>query len=811
VLTTWRDLTFSIRSLLRAPTFALAGVLTLAIAVGMATSVFSIVNALLLRPLPYRDAGRLAMIWTSSSSKSDSRGPVSFDDFEDWARSSKTLESAALYSSYYKPIFSSAGHAQRLAALVVSHQYFTVMAAKPLLGRFFLPEEDRDGRDKVVVLSFDLWRAEFHSDPHIVGRSILINSRPQTIVGVAGQDLPPLPPSLAAGPAQIYRPAGERYGAGSRDGRHWEAIVRLRPNVSIEQAQADLNVRCRQMQREHPVADALLRARIVGLRDDMVRNVRAPLLALEGAVLLLLLIACANIANLLLAKSSARRREMAIRAALGAGKTQLARMLLSESLVLGLVGGFCGLLLAWWSTEALSAVAARVLQDVQSVPIDLRVLVFSLALSVASSILFGMAPVFWLNSWHLDEALRFGSRVAGDHRDRLRQFLAAGQIALALVLLVCAGLLGMSFLRLRSLNPGFDPRGVLTASVSLPQARYGSDAAVIQFVDSSLAKLSALPGVREAAMVSVLPLSGDFDTTGFQILGRTIRPGEQRGPDRYIVSPGYFQALHIPLRQGRIFDGRDDQNHPPVCVISETAARSWFPGQSPLGRKIRAGSASGNFDDSPFREVVGVAGDIAQYGLGLPPTPQIYMPHAQYAKGSFTFTVRSDLNADALAESVRKAVLAVDPEQPVYNVKPLEQIVSNTIAARRLGLWLLIVFACSALLLAAIGIYGVVSYSVAQRTSEFGIRIALGARPMDILRGAVADSLPMIAGGLAAGMGASMASSKLIAGFLFGVRTTDAAAFAILPVFLGLVAVAACYMPARRASKVDPVSALRFE
>ena len=680
-----------------------------------------------------------------------------------------------------------------------------------MLGRFFRPEEDRDGRDDVVVLSYSLWRDQFHADPRVVGRKIQLNSRPHEIVGVAREDLPLLPPSLAQQPAQIYRPVGEPFNSGSRDGRHLESIVLLKPGVSIEQAQAELNVRSRDMEREHPDADAHLAARIVALRDDMTRNVRAGLLALQSAVLVLMLIACANIANLLLAKSSARRREMAVRAALGANTSQLARLLLTEGLVLGLAGGACGLVLAAWSSSALTAVAVRIVPDARQIAIDPRVLIFCLGLSLLAAILFGLAPIFHLDSARLDNALKYGIRVVGDHRNRLRQLLAGGQIALALVLLVSAGLLAQSFVRLRNVNPGFDPRGVLTASVSLPQVRYPSDAAVAQFIDRALGNLRALPGVQQAATVSAVPMSGDFDRTAFVIAGKRFGAGELASPDRYLVSPEYFQALHIPLRQGRLFDPRDDATRPPVCIISETAARLWFGGESPLGKKVRAGSVSGPFTNSPFREIVGVVGDVAHYGLGLPATPQIYMPHAQFAGRYASFIVRTDRDPDALATSLRKAVFAVDPEQPVYDVTSLEQIISNSIAARRLGLWLLAVFALAALTLAAIGVYGVVSYSVSQRTSEFGIRMALGARPVDILRRAIGDSLPMIVSGLAAGVAGSFAISKLLAGFLFGVRATDASTFAALPLLLAIVALAACYVPARRAAKVDPLIALRYE
>ncbi len=805
---TLQDLRIAVRSLIRTPALAMTSVLTLTLAIGMATSVFTIVNTLLLRPLPYKQADRLAMIWCSS--KEGSRDPVSYDDFEDWRRDSRTIESGAAFSTYYKPVLTGYGKAERLAALLVTHEYFKVMGSQPMLGRFFRPEEDREGRDDVAVLSHQLWRTRFNADPNVVGRTILLNARPITIVGVAPADLSLLPASFTDEPAQIYRPVGEGFNSGSRDGRHLETIIRLRPGVTIHQAQAEIDVRSKQMEREHPKVDAHLSARIVGLRADMTRNAGTALLSLQGAVLLLMLIACANIANLMLARSSGRSREMAIRAALGAGKRHLTQMLLAESLVLGLAGGVSGLVLAYWSTAALNAVTARLLPDAGSVVIDTRVLVFTVTVSFAAALLFGMAPVLRLSSVDPDDALKSGTRIIGDHRNRLRQLLAAGQIALALILLVAAGLLGKSFLRLRSVNPGFDSQGVLSASLSLPQARYQTDAAASQFIENLLTRLRTLPGVSQAAAVSVVPMSGDFDRTSFVIEGKPALPGEQESPDRYLVTPAYFQTLRIPILHGRAFDTRDDEGRTPICVISETAARRWFPGESAIGKKIRAGG-TGGFDDSPFREVVGVVGDVAQYGLGLAATPQVYIPHAQFATRYMTLMVRTSGSPELMAAPLEKAVFAVDADQPLYDVKPLDQIVSDTIAARQFVLWLLAVFALSALTLAIIGIYGVVTYSVAQRTSEFGVRIALGANPDDILRKALAGSLVIILAGLAVGIAGSLAMSKLLGSFLFGVSATDASTYGFLTLLLLAVALAACYIPARRAAKVDPIAALRYE
>jgi putative ABC transport system permease protein len=802
-----QDFRIAFRTLFRSRGLAVGTIATLGLAIGMATSVFSVVSAVLLRPLPYRDADRLAVIWSVFSP--NSRGPVSFDDFEDWRRDSKTLESAAVYQTFFHPILTGAGTAERLSCLLVSHGYFDVMKVRPTLGRFFEPEEDRDGRDDEVVLSYDFWRSRFQSDPSVIGRSVLLNSRPHTIVGIAGSDLLPLPRNLEAEPPQIYRPIGEPFGPGSRDGRHLFPIVRLRPGVSVHQAQADLDVRCRQMQHQYE-ADSRLNAGIANLHDDMTRNVRAPLLSLQGAVLILMLMACANIANLLLAKASGRQREMAIREALGAGTAGLVRMLLSESLVLGGLGGLAGILLALWSTDGMTVFTARVLPDAGAVGIDVRVLLFALALSVGAAIVFGMAPIFRLRSTQIEEALKQSGRIAGDRRHGMRQFLAGLQVALALVLLIATALMGESFLHLRGVNPGFDPQGVLSASVALPTAKYPTEAATAAGVGHILDNLAAIPGMQTVAAVSVLPMSGDFDTTAYVIQGREKRPEGQKSPDRYIVSPEYFRTLRIPLRQGRVFTPRDDAQHPPVCVISDSAARLWFPGESPLGKKIRAGGG-GNFDQSPFREVVGVVGDVAQYELGLAPTPQIYMPHSQFATHYMSLVARTGGDPAALAGAVRKAVSEADSEQPIYNVAPLEEIVANTMAARRLGVWLVAVFGLAALLLAVAGTYGLMSYSVACRRFEFGVRIALGAGSADVVRHAIAGSMHMTVAGLASGIVGSLAASKLISSFLFGVSALDTDTYVSVTLFLAVVALASCYLPARRATSVDPVTVLRSE
>jgi putative ABC transport system permease protein len=797
------------RSLVHKPGFTLAATLTLALAIGMAASVFSVVNAVLLRPLRLPEPERLALIW-GAQRNGEQRGPVSFGDFEDWRVNSHAFEAAAAFTPFYKPVLTGASQPERLSALLVSHEYFRVLQARPALGRFFLPEEDWAGRNDVAVLSHALWRDRFGSDRSLIGRSIQLDGRPITVVGVAAADLQTLPASLGGEPALIYRPVGEGRGKGLRDGRHLRTLVRLKPGVTIEQAQAELDLLCRDMEREHPDADAALAVRLVRLPEDLTRNLRQGLIALQGAVLALLLIACANVANLSLARSSARRREMAIRAALGAGIVRLARMLLTESVLLGAAGGAGGLLLAWWSTEALRLIARRILPDAGEIPLDLHVLAFSAALSIGAGLLFGMAPVLQLVRSRLDEALRNSGRISGDGRQGLRQSLAAGQIALALVLLISASLLARSFAQLRGKDPGFDPRGVLTAGIALPLSHYPNEAGRVAFFERLLARLRALPGVEHAAIGTPLPISGNFDRTNIEIPGRHFDAGERQSPDRYLVSPDYFATARIPLRHGRLFDSRDDAQHQPVAIVSETAARLWWPGEPAIGRKVRAGG-TGDFDKSPFREVVGVVSDVAQYGLGLPSTPQIYMPHAQFAVQFMTLLVRAKGDADALAKPLRQAVLAEDSEQPIYDVAPFEAIVADSVAARRFAIWMLGVFALGALILAAVGIYGVVSYGVAQRTQEFGIRMALGAQPGDVLRHAMYQGVVMIMVGLGAGLSGALAATRLLASFLYGVSATDLLTLGVSIVALTLVAAVACYLPARRAARVDPLVALKYE
>jgi putative ABC transport system permease protein len=806
-----RDFHHGCRALLRTPSLSIICLASLALATGITTTVFTAVNSVLLRPLDLPEPDRLALIW-GAERDGGSRGVVSFADFEDWRRNSHIFESAAAYTSYDSPVLTTNGPPERMRSLRVSHQYFRVLEAKPELGRFFLPEEDWDGQDDVVVLTDSLWRRRFQSDPHIVGQKILLNARPHLVVGVASPDLKSLPKSLGNDAPQIYRPVGEARGEKSRDGRHLQTIVRLRRGVSVQKAQAELDVLCRTMQHLHPDPDAHLAVRIVGMKDDLTRNLKGGLLGLQLSVLAVLLIACANIANLLLARSTGRQRELAIRTALGASTRQLGRMLLAESLVLSCAGGALGVVLAWWGSSALQYTSAKVFPDYRNFPFDFRVLVFSTLLALGTGLLFGMAPIWQLVSSRIEEALRDGGRsVAGNRKQILRPMLATGQIAIALVLLISAGLLTRSFMRLRSVDPGFEAHGVLTAGLTLPGARYRNDAGRIQFFQNLLPALQRIPGVSHSALVTPLPLSGDFDTTSMDIEGKLVAAGERPSPDRYVVTPDYFGVLKIPLLRGRLLNQHDDESHPYVALISQTGARLFFPGESPIGKKIRAGSAGGDWDRSPFREIVGVVGDVDQYSLGQPPRPQIYMPYSQFPDGYITVILRTTGDPALLEEPLRRAVLRADAEQPIYDVIPFEALVSDSVAGRRFAVWILGCFALSALVLATIGIYGVISYGVAQRRQEFGIRMALGARPVDVSNEAVLSGVPMILSGILVGVGGALAIRKLIAGFLFGISATDLDSFLGVPLAIALVALLACYVPARRAAKIEPVEALKHE
>ena len=807
-----RDVRYAIRSLRREPEFTFTGVASLALAIGMATSVFTAINSVLLRPLNLPDPERLALLW-GTEANGDTRAVVSFADFEDWRNSSHAFEAAAVYNSYYKPVLTGGSRPERLSSLRVSHEFFSVLKAQPAAGRFFLPEEDFGGRDDVVVLSYPLWRERFHSDRKIVGKPILLDGRPHVVVGVAGPDTKSLPRSLGGDVPQLYRPVGEERGEKSRDGRHLQAIVRLKPGATIAQAQAELNILCVRMRRLHPDTDAKLAVRIVRVKDDLTRNLRGGLIGLQLAVLAVLLIACANMANLLLARSVVRQRETAIRAALGAGVWRLARMFLAESLILGVAAGAAGIVLVFWSSSVLKTASAQIFPDASAFPIDFRVLAFAATLAIVTSLLFGMAPIWQVLMSPTVDALREGGRtVAGDRKQTLRRLLAVGQIAVALVLLVSAGLLTRSFLRLRAINPGFDAHQILTAGVAIPSVRYPTDASHVEFYRRLLSKLRLIPGVAQAALVTPLAMSGDFDRTMIDIQGHSIPAGERESPDRYIVSPDYFAMLKIPLLQGRLFDDRDDADHKNVALVSQTAARVFWPGESPIGKKIRAGSLSGDYDKWPFREIVGVVGDVAQYGLGEPPTAQIYMPHAQYAARFVTLLLRSkDEDPTALTEPLRRAVLSEDPEQPIYDVVPFESLIEGSLAARRFAVWILGIFALGALVLAASGIYGIISYTVAQRTQEFGIRMALGATPANVLHESLAIGIPMIATGVLIGLAGSLVANKFLSAFLFGAHSVDLLSFAEVSLGMIVTALLACYLPARRAAKLEPLLALRQE
>ena len=798
-----QDLRYGARLLLKNPGFTCIAVLTLALVIGATSSIFSVVNSVLLKGLPYKDPERLVLLWGTDRADNQ-RSQVSFTDLEDWRRQTKSFTDVVAYSGTGYPILSGSNEPERVAAMQVSDGYFALMQTPPLLGRILLPEDQQPGKDQVVVLSYGLWQRRFGQDPNIIGQTISLDSRPYTVVGVMPPDFHSLPTSLVR-KSELYLPLAAQYDDAQRSFTWLRGIARLKPNATLEQAQAELDVIARQQQLEHPQSNAGRGVHVVKLQTDLIRNVRTALLVLQGAVLLVVLIACVNLATLLLARLTARRKEIAIRAALGAGRLRLIRQVLVESLLLSLAGGACGLLLTVWGIRVLERIGANVLPELSGIELDLRVLAFVAGLSLLTGMIFGLAPALHVSVGNPSDSLKEGGRssVAAASRRGLRQLLVVSEIALSLVLLVCAGLLIRSFLNLRSVNPGFDPHRTLTMNVALPEAKYPPGPKQVAFFRDVVSRVQRLPGVEHAAIVSALPESGHYAHTWVKVEGRSYRPGEEPMPDVIRVSPDYFRAMSIPLLKGRFFSEQDDENQPPVALINETMARELWPGEDAIGKRMGRGSS--------MLTVVGVVGDVYQYGLDSEKTMQLYVPYAVEPMGGVTLVVRSSTDPLRLVSAIRAEVRAVDQDQPVYEVATMEQILADSMARERFSMMLLAVFAAGALLLAAIGIYGVMSYVVAGRTREIGLRMALGADRRSVLRLIVGQGFTLTFIGLSVGALVAFGAARLLTSLLYGVGPSDPLTLSAVALLLGLVALLACLVPARRATKVDPLVALRYE
>lgn len=814
---TLTEFRYAWRMLRRSPGFSAAAVAMLALAIGASTSIFSVVQAVLLRQVPFKHPDRLVLLWGTEPSSLSDRSQVSATDAADWARRSHSFEALALYQGRGVTL-TGKGDTARFSGLSVSSGYFDVMEARPYLGRFFSPTEFHQGSDAVVVLAYDVWRQTFQADPGIIGRTIQLNYRSYTVVGVAPADLHSLPVALTQrlNPTGLYLPLAGPYDAptdANRTARHLRTIARLKPAVTLAQAQAELNVIQAAIVQEHPKEDTGNGVRVVTLRDDVVRNVRAALIILQFAVLAVVLIACANVANLLLARSTSRQREIAVRSAIGASRARLLRQMLVESLMLAALGGVLGLLLAAWGVGALAALGARVLPELNGVEISASVVAFTVVLSLVTGVVFGIAPALQASGARLIDALKSGARTTGPSRShrRTRAVLIATEVGLSVLLLICAGLLLRSFMRLQEVNPGFDGANVLVADVTLPEVKYPDVPPQQRFFQDLLRHSGELPGVQAAAIVSTLPDSGDFDEVTMGIKGRTFRPGESPNPDRYVVSPSYFRLFRIPLLKGRILTDRDDGAHPRVVLVNQQLADALFPGTGAIGQQVQI-PTPGKFapGEVPYWTIVGIVGNTKQYGLDSAQTMQLYVPYLQYDIEGASLLLRSAGNPVGLASSAKGAVRLIDKDVYVSDPTTMDAV-GDSIASQRFSMALLAVFGLGALILAALGIYSVVSFVAAQRTSELGLRMALGAGPREVVRLVILQGMRPVAAGMATGIAASVVATRAIQPFLFQTGRADTAANLAALAILASSAWLACYLPARRTSRIDPLTALRAE
>jgi putative ABC transport system permease protein len=813
------DMRYGSRSLWRTPGFTAVAVLTLALGIGANTAIFSVVNAVLLRPLAYKDANRLVTLLHYGT------GPVATANYVDWRDQSHSFEAMGA-ADYWSPNLmnrdpADSHPAEHLYALKVTQNLLPLLGIRPLLGRLFLAGEDQVGADREVILSYRLWERRFNRDPNLLGKPIALNGEAYIVVGV-------MPPGFQFAPfwavhAELWAPDAFGDDIHDRGGNHLRVFARLKPGVTLAQAQADIGTVTARLEKQYPATNRGVV--VTPLKKNVVGKIETPLLLLLGAVAFVLLIACANVAHMLLARTSDRQKEIAVRVALGAGRGRVVAQFLTENLLLAASGAAAGLLLAFAGIKALVALAPEYIPRVEMVAIDVHVVIFLLGTTVLTALAFGLTPALRAAAGNLSDALKEGGRGDSDgvRRSRLRSFLVASEFALAFILLIGAGLMVRSFYALQSIDPGFNPRNVLSMVVSVAGTKEEAANHRAIFYRDLLQKIRTLPGVSAAGGINHLPLAGDQWDRGFQIEGRpTPRPGE--GPDAVyrIVMPGYFETMRLPLRRGRFISAHDDARTPGVVIINERAAREYWPGESPVGKRIVIGST--NTGQPDWLTVIGVVANAKQEDWASDPDPEMYLaalqnhdflgegtdpisPHMSY----ITLVVRGDVNTTALASEVQQSVWSIDRNLSISQVLTMDEAVAAATAQPRFEMLLLALFGAVALVLAAVGIYGVMNYAVARRTREIGIRMSLGASRTDVLRMVARQAISQAAVGTAVGVAGAVLLSKLMTRMLYGVKPTDPSTFGGVAIVLGLAALLATFVPARRAARIEPMVALRNE
>jgi len=805
-----QDLKYGARMLIKSPAFTAVAVLALALGIGANTAIFSVVNAVLIRSLPFEKPDRLLMVWERNQSRGRDTNVISPANFLDWSEQNSVFDKmGALYD--YRGNLTGNGDPEELALQSVTANFFDLLGVNAGLGRTFTNDESERGQDHVVILSQGLWKRRFGSDASLLGKPIKLGGEDFTVIGVMPPDFDFLikKGSLTGKRPEAWVPMAFSPNSRVRRGRFMSAIARLKAGVTLGQAQAEMDTIAGNLEQQYNDFNAGWGVNLVPLKTQLVGAIRPALLVLLGAVAFVLLIACANVANLLLARAASREKEIAIRTALGARRGRVIRQLLTEATMLAALGGGLGLLLAMWGVDLLVALSPKDL-GIRDARLDYRVLGFTLAASLLTGLLFGLAPALQASRPNLNQSLKEGGKGAssGGGSHRLRGIFVVAEVALALVLLIGAGLMIRSFGRLESVDPGFDAKNLLTIKLLLPRSRYGEDPQCLAFYKQLIERVQTMPGVRSAGAINTLPFAGSHSGTTVEIQGRPPLPaGKGLNTGVCVTDANYFRAMQIPLKHGRLFNDAEAAEMRHVVVINEEFARKNFPGEDPLGKRVTIYMK----DKNDPCEVIGIVGDSKHMGLDSEIEPMSYWPQPELVYSGMTLVVRSESDPLALVEPIRREVMALDKDQPIADVSTMEQLLKDSVARARFSTLLLAIFAGVALLLAAVGIFGVMSYAVSERTHEIGLRMALGAQTRDVLGLVVRQGMMLALAGVVIGLAAAFALTRVMATLLYGVSATDPVTFAVIPMLLAFVAFLACYLPAQRAAKVDPMVALRYE